>query len=1021
MSAPTPRDKERLTFIECPDGTYSQQVTIKDAGTTDPTDVPIMQCLEDANGVTFFGTYLIDPTDGSVSGGPIYTDADGNPFTPATPITKPVKVFDSELKLFCDEGNANEKYFKVIVFDENGEVISVTNTDLLGAAYTPVGPEILCENEQDDIRVFTEILCDAGASNKPYLACYTKNITTNTNTLLTYELDGSTAYTPVTPDVFKADEEDTLTTLVLCDVGNNNTPYLACYNKDALGNVTTQAYDLAGAAYTPTTAGVYKPKDYEVKKIWILDTDSAANEATEQYWEANAITTGIGGDNADLSESFTLTDECGFPKHENDADATNVISTDGAQTTDNTGVNVPHQNQVDLYLCVPRGGAKLRYNVTGDVNTRLYLGKCNAKMSLSYASPNPVSATAPDYEETLSEGIYQVRYYIDDPSQNGNARLQWSFDGTSYSDIPISNIFSSQPIVKSEFVRVCAEDGVIERLDGTALLANEKAYYCDPCDGTTSAAASEEINTFNTEKICVTQENILTANVQVSAGANALLQWTTDNISTGSDGIYRYQIDTGAGRVYMDRSDSIDLSDCPDGEYAFNYSIVMNSGYVYTSFRATTYTITNGVISGVTNGGFQVSATYRYKVRDVVAVYNCDGSVKGYYRADGTEDTLAAGEEYSVDCPNNPTYIPDVGTPKTPVPDTCVLREIYVADGGTVGFSREYWEASATQPVATATVAQAFTEIDECGKLQHPNAPDTTAPVEAYPADGARTFDNNAAGVQHQARTSGFICIPSGGKILSISKTGSHASALYLGPCNGKERPVIEAPIADSGIVGAIPLFEGIYKFTLYAHDNGTTGFSRLRWSNLDGSNSQNVPATEIFEEKPSVSKVFAWITKGETDATGLDGVQYDLVNDKVFLCDPLNGDVGEGINLLNVLDNANKDTATLVGNERITITAGGVDSSNLTIPASANGAVLQVQIKDSNERGNCITWYADGRTPTATAGLQAGHKEYIYLGCAASNQANVSDDPMELANFEINVGEVANGDVCVEVIYYAF
>jgi hypothetical protein len=93
MSKLTLDDKQKLSLIECPDGTCAQQVVLKEASSS-------------------------------------------------------AKV-DTELYLLCDSGNNDTKFYSVVKFLEDGTFDTIESIDLSGVAYTPVGPVEMCSAVQE--------------------------------------------------------------------------------------------------------------------------------------------------------------------------------------------------------------------------------------------------------------------------------------------------------------------------------------------------------------------------------------------------------------------------------------------------------------------------------------------------------------------------------------------------------------------------------------------------------------------------------------------------------------------------------------------------------------------------------------------------------------------------------------------------------------------------------------------------------------------------------------------------------
>lgn len=732
MSDPTCRDKECLSFVDNGDGTFSQQVTLATAGPGTGADTPVLQCLQDDTGATFFVTYLIDPTTGLPSAAPIYMDVTGAPYTPTGTITKPKNPLDTEVKLFCDAGNNDTKFLKVIVFDEEGAISNINDVDLLGAAYTAVGPVEICENEV--------------------------------------------------------------------------------------------------------------PAECELTEVWVCDSSAAVAGVEELEWEASAVTPNPDIESHEVGAGFTLIDGCGQYYHENAADVTRTITT-STTTNINTG-NFPDQHELNFYVKLDEPtplAARLRGNSGGVI----YMGSCYGKTKKIFEGTRPFGTSLPQVFPlgVYPAGIYRVRVLSQDPTDNGQAGL-WADpqnDGT-YAAIPAAQLFTTPPAVEKKKAWINKGTEEYFNLDGTQIVE---------------------------------------------------------------------------------------------------------------------------------------SATLEIKCEDPCAAFI---------------DGLVSDEQKH-----------------------CELTKIYVVDtSGDNGATEEYWEASATDPGNT-DINTAFTGSDSCDVIAHPNAADTTTVITV---DGAQTTDNPTPAVAHQSRVEGYFLVPKGGKELQLSQGGLAASALYLAPCGDKLKPV--ANLNGTGAVSAGYVPEGVYHFVTFLHDDGTNGNARVRWRNV-GAAYENVPVANIFVEAPPVVAKSVWIEKGKSEAVDLESITYQFEDENVFTCDPCGNHLSQTIELLPLVADAGKDAATIISGEVLAIDAGGPTTATLTVPAAANGAILQIQLTDPiADQGNCVRYYIDGRTATANRGFLGGHKEFVYLGCAASNEATITDAVSELADFNIHFGQLTAGAE-VEVVYYAF
>ena len=732
MSEPTCRDKECLSFIDNGDGTFSQQVTLASPGPGTGADTPILQCLQDDSGATFFVTYLIDPTTGLPSAAPIYMDVTGAPYTPTGTITKPKNPLDTEVKLFCDAGNADQKFLKVIVFEEDGTISNVNDVDLLGAPYTPVGPIENCENEPEP--------------------------------------------------------------------------------------------------------------ECELVDIWLCDIEGIVEGVSEKEWTTNAIVTPFGEDESErVSASFRLTDGCGGLIHENDPDDTRIKT--AAVTTNIANGTSPDQHEIEFFLKLEED-TQLGIKVFGNSGVVAYASSCYGKYAKIFDALRPVTLQGIPEDNPIGiypAGIYKFRILSSDPTSSGFGGLVWDQNNDGNYSVVNDGLFTQPPKVTKEKAWVKKGENRFLALDGTEYL-----------------------------------------------------ETATTNIL------------------------------CYDPCAAFN-------------------------------------------------IYEVGGA---------------------------------------DFPPECSLEKVYVINTeGVNGATEQYWEnAEALDPGNTA-IETAFTSVDSCGVIKHVNLPTSETVITV---DGARSTDPSTAAFPHQNRVEGYVIIPRPGKYIQLSGSGLSARALYMAPCGEKLQPVTSFSNSGSEEVGFYKA--GVYHFVHFNHDDGTNGNTRLRWRNIGGT-FVNIPLESIYVDAPPITEHNAWVTKGDSAAVDVDGVEYNIRDENIFLCDPCDNEIP----VTNPIGSVGSGKALVVGTETISIGGGDPLNASLNVPAGANGAIVQVQLKDKvADASNCIRYYNDGRDATATRGFFAAHKEEIYLGCAASNEATITDPLSELEDFNVNVGETTAGAE-FEVTYYAF
>jgi len=116
----------------------------------------------------------------------LVTDAAGNVSIQVTNATAGASV-DSELTLFCDAGNADQKFYGVVQYNNDGTFSAASTIDLAGAAYAPIGPIEVCS--ATDVE-FAQLCDDNGAFVRGY---------DQTGALLFTIDSAGNPYTPVGP------------------------------------------------------------------------------------------------------------------------------------------------------------------------------------------------------------------------------------------------------------------------------------------------------------------------------------------------------------------------------------------------------------------------------------------------------------------------------------------------------------------------------------------------------------------------------------------------------------------------------------------------------------------------------------------------------------------------------------------------------------------------------------------------------------------------------------------------------
>jgi hypothetical protein len=179
------------------------------------------------------------------------TQLDGiSPYTPTGTVGLCSAGSDTEVFQLCDVVAGVPIPFLRRQTFRDGTLVGTTDTNMAGAPYTVTGTVAACT----ELDAETVTLCDAGNNYRPYIRRITYNATTGAQVGTgTVNVDGS-AYTPVGPETVCDSRDSDIA--ILCDSATP-TPnrFVRTYNKDTAGNITGFTdRTLAGGAFTPTGA-----------------------------------------------------------------------------------------------------------------------------------------------------------------------------------------------------------------------------------------------------------------------------------------------------------------------------------------------------------------------------------------------------------------------------------------------------------------------------------------------------------------------------------------------------------------------------------------------------------------------------------------------------------------------------------------------------------------------------------------------------------------------------------------------
>lgn len=476
---------------------------------------------------------------------------------------------DTEIQLLCDTGNGDAKFYAAVQYTDAGDFEVIAPIDLDGNPYTVVGPVEICAVE--DAKIVVTEACDELADGSRVRFYYMHTV--QAGSIISSIAIGANggAYTPnneipETKGEFADDIE--VTTVQLCDTGNNNEPYLLhTYHNTTTGDVTPVTTELDGStAYTPIEEGAYKPTRCFMTEVYIINKVGLVQGGTERYWEASAVNPGA---LVSIAEVFTNTDDFGLPEHINDEDTTTVNTAAGLRTTENPTAGVPHQSIIDAYLCVPKGGVQLQHTGGGQHTSAAYISNCTGPLSLSTTIEAVVASKDMGY---YPEGIYRVRLYSHDDGTFGTARFRWRLQTGGYVDVPADAFTTTMPRVESIKVFYDKDAGTLTDIQtGEDIpLTTTGLTFCNPCGNeipvtTFSTEDASDIEATTVELCDIGNDNkpylLHTYYNTVDA--------TSTTATTELDGITAYAPTTPGGykptRCFMTEAYIIDTAGIPNG------------------------------------------------------------------------------------------------------------------------------------------------------------------------------------------------------------------------------------------------------------------------------------------------------------------------------------------------------------------------------------------------------------------------------------------------------------------------
>jgi len=276
---------------------------------------------------------------------------------------------------------------------------------------------------------------------------------------------------------------------------------------------------------------------------------TGANGANEKLWNDGAGAVNGFSSSDPYTVSFSLTDLEGYPMHQNTEDVAQVIN--GATTTNVFGQD---QAQLDFYLMMPFDADLIENVGTAETGSIWISENCGNEMTekwvFPYANFNSNSLGV------LPQGIYRVRFYVQDFSANGSLRLRY-VDPVSgvIRDIPDEWIFQNRPVI-NEIKGWRCENGVNYNSDKTQVIdITEDNIFCDKFNKDAIQPSGNNIQEEPVSNTGLTQaevvEAIRIAAVPTNAGITRFIGTTPVGIAATGPGWITAIDDNGAGNVRM--------------------------------------------------------------------------------------------------------------------------------------------------------------------------------------------------------------------------------------------------------------------------------------------------------------------------------------------------------------------------------------------------------------------------------------------------------------------------------------
>lgn len=290
------------------------------------------------------------------------------------------------------------------------------------------------------------------------------------------------------------------------------------------------------------------------------------------------------------------------------------------------------------------------------------------------------------------------------------------------------------------------------------------------------------------------------------------------------------------------------------------------------------------------------------------------------------------------------------------------LTTVYEVQKGATGVLETEWIASGVGGATSSEPLElGFTSFDARGLPLHENPPDATNTITI-----AQTTNVVTADAPDQKVLDFWLEVPEGGAQIFSFGAGLHSGAIAVSDCDGILKVISyeeDFPVTTSREI--MFLDAGFYKFRVFSHDPTASGTHGLRWS-INGTGTPAViPVSNLFLNKPIITKKLAVYNEKTGLIENFDG--STLVGER-YLCNPCPKLEFEGIKF-------DGQARKLKALNRLISSGGTTTYSTNSKTTSVTAVFLEDGVTVTDVDGNVVTylagitqtWKSDGESDCLT------------------------------------------------------